>query len=346
MMNVSALRVLRRFALSTALAIFIAGAGRASTAPVTWIVARSATQTPEVSAFASVQSSGIITIAPSQDGNVTALDVLPGETVEAGQIIARLSGPQAEAASVQAAAALASAQATQSADEEALSIERQKLQQHLSTNQLVGQATSALAAARAQTATAQANVNMLQEARTLRTPLTGVVQSVAVANGDVLTAGQVVATVQPGTGSWLKAVFYGDVVPAGATGTFTPSTGANPVKVRLRGAFGISQLDGGVPVALVAARPLVPGAFGTVRLDLPARTVTLVPSEALILDKGQWWVMVHTPEGDQPVQVTPGPASGYETVIKSGLQPGEKVVAVNAYLLYHRGISALYQPPD
>jgi len=33
-------------------------------------------------------------------------------------------------------------------------------------------------------------------------------------------------------------------------------------------------------------------------------------------------------------------------VVKSGVQPGDDVVVVNAYLLYHRGIAALYRPPD
>ena len=71
-----------------------------------------------------------------------------------------------------------------------------------------------------------------------------------------------------------------------------------------------------------------------------------VPSGALILDKGRWWAVVHTPQGDHPVQVTPGPAHGDNTVIEAGLQPGDDVIVVDAYLLYHRGIAALFQPPD
>lgn len=346
MNNVGTLRLMRQLVLGNVLAVCIGSAGQASTAPVNWVAATTATQTPRISAFASVQSSGLITIAPSQPGSVVGLHVLPGESVTAGQIIAELSGPHITAASIEAEAALTGAQAAQRADEEALKIERQKLQQHLSTNQLVAQATSALAAATAQTTTARANVDMLREASRLRSPLGGVVQSVAVANGDVLTAGQVVVTVQPSTGSWLKAVFYGNAIPAGAVGNFIPSNGGSSIKVSLRGTLGVSQPDGGMPVALVPSEALAPGAFGTVTLDLPAQIVTLVPSEALILDKGQWWVMVHAPEGDHPVQVTPGPAQGYNTVIKSGLQPGEDVVVVNAYLLYHRGVAALYHPPD
>jgi multidrug efflux pump subunit AcrA (membrane-fusion protein) len=193
---------------------------------------------------------------------------------------------------------------------------------------------------------ARADLDMLREADRLRSPVAGVVQSVAVANGDWVAAGKIVATVQPETGSWLRAVIYGDPLPAGTSGSFTPGNGGAPVRVTLRGALGMAQPDGGLPVALVPEHEVPPGASGTVTLDLPAQRVTLVPSAALILDKGRWWVMLHKNEGDQPVQVTPGPAHGYDTVIRSGLRAGQDVVVTNAYLLYHRGVAAVYRPPD
>ena len=34
------------------------------------------------------------------------------------------------------------------------------------------------------------------------------------------------------------------------------------------------------------------------------------------------------------------------TYISRGLKPGEQVVAENAYLEFHRGISQRYTPPD
>jgi multidrug efflux pump subunit AcrA (membrane-fusion protein) len=339
-------RLVRRILLGNVLAVFLGGAGQASTASENWIAATTAMQTPQLSAFASAQSSGLITIAASEPGIIAGFSVLPGETVAAGQVIARLGGPQITTAVIQAKAALAGATAAQRAAETSLTVERGKLQQHLSTYQLVAQAQSALAAAIAQTTTAQANVRMLEQAITLSSPLAGVVQSVAAANGDILATGQEVATIQPSTGNWLKAVFYGTTVTPGASGVFTPGNGGKPIAVNVRGALGVSRPDGGMPVALTAAQAIAPGAFGTVTLDLPAQRVTLVPSEALILDKGQWWVMLHTPQGDHPVQVTPGPAEGYDTVIKSGVNPGDDVVVVNAYLLYHRGIAAVYQPSD
>ena len=172
-----------------------------------------------------------------------------------------------------------------------------------------------------------------------------------VVNGDLLAAGQAVLTVQPFGGTWLKAVFYGSdasLVLPGTTGIFSPAGGGNSVNLVARGALGVSQADGGMPVALAATGTsvLTPGLSGTVTLNLPPQTVTIVPSDALILDQGKWWLMLHDATGDHPAVVVPGPAEGFNTVVKSGVNPGEDVIVTNAYLLYHRGIAALYQPPD
>lgn len=311
-----------------------------------WVAAASAQRIPQISAYASVESSGLGTIASDRAGTIADLIVLPGDSVAAGQAIARLTGPLVVAESARAEAALTNAQAGQRVAQQALAIEQRKRQQNLSTNEAVDQAMGALAAATAQQTIAAANLDFLRGTADLRTPSAGVVQRVAVANGDTVTAGQVLATIQPGAGTWIRAILYGKPLPAAATGLFTPDNGGNPVKVALRGPLGATLPDGGVPIALVPAQELVPGLFGTVTLDLPASLVTVVPSEALILDKGRWWVLVRTPEGDQAVQVTPGPSGGYETVIEAGVQPGQHVVVTNAYLLYHRGVAALFHPPD
>ena len=72
----------------------------------------------------------------------------------------------------------------------------------------------------------------------------------------------------------------------------------------------------------------------------------MIPTRALILDRGEWWVLLHTDRGNHPQAVVPGPARGWRTFIKRGLQPGAQVVVENAYLEFHSGISRHYQPPD
>jgi membrane fusion protein, heavy metal efflux system len=345
---------LYRWAVGCVIAIAIGGmfsGARAATPPANWVAATSATFTPHVTAFANVQGGSPIIITAPQPGIVTGLTLLPGASVTANEEVAHLDGPQISAAEVQTEAALSAAQSAQRAAQFSLLAEQQKVQQHLSTNQLVAQARGALAAADAQTAIAQANVKMFQETITLHSPMAGVVQSVTVTNGDLLAADQAVLIVQPFSATWLKAVFYGsdaNLVLPGTTGIFLPDGGGNPVKLIARGALGVSQAGGGMPVALAATGTgvLTPGLSGTVTLNLPPQTVTIVPSDALILDQGKWWLMLHDATGDHPAVVVPGPAEGFNTVIKSGLTPGEDVIVTNAYLLYHRGIAALYQPPD
>lgn len=340
---------LRRLVLCAALATFAGGAALAAPASVNWVAAQAVVRIPRISAFASEQPGGVAAVSSVQPGVLSGLAVLPGQRVAAGQVIARLGGPQVAAALAQAQGALKDATAARDAAAVSLAAEQQKLRQHLSTRQLVAQARAVLTTATAQRATAVASLSALRQAVVLRSPLAGVVQSLPAASGDFLAAGQVAATIQPASGAWLRAVFYNaataDITP-GATGLFTPGNGGAPVRVRVRGALGVAQADGGLPVALTPGSPLPPGMFGTVTLTLPAQAATMVPSDALILDKGQWWVMLHTAQGDHPVAVVPGPAQGDDTVIQSGLKPGEDVVVVDAYLLYQRGIAALYQPPD
>ncbi len=336
---------MNQLAAAFTLALVAAIPGRAAAA-ADWVAAVSVRQTPRISAYASVESGAPGTIVADRAGTIADLTVLPGDSVAAGQAIVRLTGPRIVADSARAEAALTNAQTAQRVAQRALAIEQRKRQQNLSTDEAVDQAAGALAAAAEQQAIATADLGFLRATADLRAVSAGVVQRVAVANGDTVTAGQVVATIQPATGSWIKADLYGKSLPAGTTGVFTPDDGGAPVAVSLRGPLGTALPSGGVPVALVPARELPPGLFGTVTLDLPPRLVTLVPNEALILDKGHWWAMVRTEEGDRAVQVTPGPAMGYETVIEAGVLPGQHVVVTNAYLLYHRGVAALFHPPD
>ncbi|MDE2489290.1 MAG: hypothetical protein KGM24_00475 [Elusimicrobia bacterium] len=153
-------------------------------------------------------------------------------------------------------------------------------------------------------------------------------------------------------GLWLKAAFYGtdlDGVRPGLKGVFVPAGSGRPVPVRVCAKFGLLRADGGESAALlpVSARPgWRNGLFGTVTLDGPVVALPAVPTRALILDRGRWWVVVRTSSGDEPRQVRPGPARGWETFIESGLSGGERVVVAGAYLEYHRGVSKAYQPPD
>ncbi|MBB5374424.1 HlyD family efflux transporter periplasmic adaptor subunit [Acidocella aromatica] len=313
--------------------LILTGLALTAQAPASWVTVGVTQQAPILSGFASVQPSVPIAITALQSGVLTNLSVVPGESVQPGQIIGRLEGQQI-------AAALAAAQGASNAANASLAAERGKLADHLSTNAAVAQAQAAAASARAQLAA-------LRAAASLQSPVAGQVQSLAAGPGAALQPGQAVAVVQPAAGAWVKAVLYGPRAATlfpGTAARFIPADGAPVVPVTLLGMQG-TQADGGVVLAF-SGQALQPGEAGTLSLFLPRRPVLLVPSSALVLDDGRWWVMLHDAQGDHAVQVVPGAAQGAQTPILSGLVAGDQVIVQDAALLYHRGIASQYQPPD
>ena len=302
-------------------------------APAGWVTVRATQQAPVLTGFASVQPGTPVIVAALQAGVLTSLSVVPGETVRAGQTIGLLGGPQI-------AAALATAQGASNAANAALVAERGKFADQLSTKAAVAQAEAAAASARADLAA-------LRAASSLQSPVAGQVQNLAAGPGASLQPGQAVAVVQPAAGAWIKAVLYGQQATAlspGMAARFIPADDHPAASVTLRGVQG-SQADGGLVLAFSGAG-LQPGEAGTLSLSLPPRPVLMVPSEALVMDNGCWWVMLHTPKGDHAVQVVPGATDGAQTPILAGLAAGDQVIVQDAALLYHRGIAAQYQPPD
>ncbi|OIQ91959.1 hypothetical protein GALL_260950 [mine drainage metagenome] len=186
----------------------------------------------------------------------------------------------------------------------------------------------------------------------MRAPVAGTILAVQAANGEQIGAGEAIATLQPAGRLWLRAQIYGTDAArlhVGMTGQFTPSGGGGAANVKVVAIAPALAADGGVRIGLLptTAQPWwVNGQWGSLLLDGPARRVVRVPTQALILDRGHWWVLVHTAAGDQPRQVVPGPAQGWWTAIASGLSAGQQVVVTDAFLDYHRGIAAHYTPPD
>jgi multidrug efflux pump subunit AcrA (membrane-fusion protein) len=302
-------------------------------APIGWVTVRATEQSPVLSGFASVQPGTPVTITALQAGLLASLAVAPGDTVQPGQTIGRLGGPQITAA-------LTTAQGASNVANAALAAERGKFADHLSTKTAVAQAEAAASSARADLAA-------LRAASSLQSPVAGQVQSLAAGPGASLQPGQPVAVVQPAAGTWVKAVLYDPQAVAlshGMAARFIPANGSPAVSVALRGVQG-NQADGGLVLAFSGAG-LLPGEAGTLSLSMSPRPVLLVPSEALVLDDGRWWVMLHDAKGDHAVQVVPGTTEGTETPILSGLKAGDQVIVQDAALLYHRGIATQYQPPD
>ncbi|MGH8295609.1 MAG: efflux RND transporter periplasmic adaptor subunit, partial [Steroidobacteraceae bacterium] len=300
--------------------------------------------TRALQAYGQVQPLALTQVRAVEAGVVRRL-VLPGEPVTAGQVLAALSGPQAQSLLTQRRGALRAASIQLAAD-------RRKLAGHLATRQMIAADEAAYAAARSR-------LQVAVQTLTLRAPADGQVLAVQAADGEQVAAGQSLLTLQTGR-PWLDATYYGAdalAIHPGMMGRFQPASGA-AIPVRVRTVAQALGPDGGEQVGLLPvsrhgkdsaaalAQSWRSGQWGTVTLFEETRPMVAVPTRALILDQARWWVLVRTPRGDRRRQVVPGPTSGWMTYLSRGLKPGEQVVVQNAYLEFHRGISQRYSPPD
>lgn len=308
--------------------------------------------TSHLTAYGQVEPISLATVSATEAGVITDLKARPGMRVHRGQELARLSGPAVASLLVQSEAAVHSAQSQVDAAEKSLAIAREQLPSHLTTRQAVQQAESTEAQARSALVNAQSRLSTVRELATISSPADGTVLQLMSADGALVSTGQPVLTIQPGDGLWLVAQFYGAdlaAIRAGMTGVFEPSDGGKAVKIRVASVPGTLSASGGESVAMEPVRAetrWLSGQAGTVMLDLRPQQLIAIPTRALVLNQGKWWVMVHTASGDRAQQVVPGPTQGWDTFLLSGLSAGAKVVVNNAYLLFHANVSEHYQIPN
>ena len=346
------------------LAIGLAGGAGSMAAEPEFATARAVTEPTHVTAYARVAPIALARLAAARAGVLSGLTVLPGAAVIAGTRLGSLGGPAIDSLLTARRRALRAAEAALRAAR-ATRAERARMQLlHLATTTDLARSVAALSAAQAQRATAAAALRAVRAETVLRAPATGIVLALRAAAGDQVAAGQTVLVIQPAHGLWLRAQFYGADAArlrVGMGGRFLPADGAAPVPVRVAGLLPALGPGGGRPVGLVAtgADPgWIGGEFGRVVLDGPKRTEVTVPTRALILDQGRWWVLLRTAQGaphgmphgtsvgERRHAVVPGGRDGARTFILHGLSPGAQVVVGNAYLRFHRGVAQHYQPPD
>lgn len=310
---------------------------------------------PVVRAYASVEPAYVVTVSATEGGVLSGFTALPGSTVRAGAVLGHVQGPTLQLMLAQGEANVRGADAQLAAAQKSLAIVRQQLATHLSTNVMVHQAESALAQAQANDANAHSGLAAVRGMEAVIAPTSGTVLALAAADGEMVSAGQGLLTLQPAGKLWLRASIYGadiNAVRVGMAGTFSSADGRAPVAVRVRSIFAALGANGAESVALVAAPGAahatrwLNGEYGTVALRRPTETLLAVPTRSLILDQGRWWVLVKTARGFSRQAVVPGPARGWQTYVEQGLQAGQQVVASNAYLLFHQGVANSYQPPD
>lgn len=316
------------------------------------VVAQSRAIVTRFSAYARVEPVSILKLNASQAGILSGITVLPGEAVKADTVLGHLTGPEVKGLLSQRRSSVEAAEAALTAAEKILAITRQKEAERLSTKEAVYQAEADLAKARAGLDNARTQLRAARESVVLKAPVDGIVLTVDAAQGERVPAGRRILSLQPKGGLWLMAHYYGadaSALRTGMSGQFEPADGSAAIPVKVRSLIGPIGPDGGQAVGLVAAVPAprwLNGEAGRVTLSGAKQTFVAVPTRALILYQGRWWVLVRTEKGDQRRNVVPGPSRGTATLIRKGLEPGSRVVVENAYLEFHRNVSRQYQQPD
>ncbi|WOD14214.1 efflux RND transporter periplasmic adaptor subunit [Paraburkholderia kirstenboschensis] len=305
----------------------------------------------KVSAPAHVQAVSNAVLSAPTAGIVTGLRVTPGETVRAGQTIARLTGPSVMSEKARLAADLRTARIRVSAATQAAAIEQQKFDDQLSTRDAVARVRAELDAARQQLVAAQSTAQGYTGLATIAVSEPGVVTTVSAADGQYVSAGQPLVTVSSSRDLHVVANLYGSdaaLVAVGMKGAFLSERGDAPIYVVVKRTSWSVATPGQLEVWLspVEGSSLEPGSVGTISLSAPDEKHLAVPSTALVLDGGEWWVLVHDKAGNHRRHVAPGLAYGGWTSIRGGLSSGELVVTQDAYLFFHQDFSTRYQQAD
>nr|WP_046968641.1 efflux RND transporter periplasmic adaptor subunit [Luteibacter rhizovicinus] len=177
----------------------------------------------------------------------------------------------------------------------------------------------------------------------LNAPVSGIVTTLDVREGQRVNAGQTLMTINGTTSVWVEAA-----VPQGQASAIRPGT---PVTVRADAWPGraftghvealLPDIDGATRTQrarIVLSNPdnaLAPGMFAHVTLTPVADApVIAVPDEALIADGESARVIVAEQDGRfRAATVTPGRSTGGMTEIRSGLTEGQRIVVSGQFLI-------------
>jgi len=308
------------------------------------------------SGVGSVEAFEIVAVTAQVAGAVTKVDFVEGDQVDAARVLVEIAPERFRLAAVASAADLARASADHAAASEALA-RRERLDKDSPgavTQEEIANARArvALAVAVADQARAQSALAELNQRDALvRAPLAGTVQSRAVATGQYVRVGDVLATllrrdplrlrfrlraeegsgIQPGT----ACRFTVPTAPAGAgaaagehTARITHIAGAADPASRLL------ELLATVDPATAAA--LIPGAFAQVTVPLARATAApVIPQTAVRASERGFLAYVIEGEGEAALARERVLDLGLRTPtgeveVRSGLKPGERVVVRGA----------------
>jgi multidrug resistance efflux pump len=213
--------------------------------PVT-VTAQAQTFRPRFQAYGQVAPIQVLTVQAGIAGLIEDLDVVPGQQLKPGDIIARIGGTeQASAIDKARAVQTAAEQAFQAAlDAEKAAV---KVYPKFSDRAHLDAAKAQLAEARAKLSNAKTEVARLLSLSTVTSPVSGRIVSLKSANGDRVSAGSPVLVMQPQNDLWVEAVFYDispSVLASGQSAVFKPAGSGAALNVRLAQVAPTLRADG------------------------------------------------------------------------------------------------------
>jgi RND family efflux transporter MFP subunit len=268
-------------------------------------------------------AAGTAVLSAPEEAIVAAIETTVGSAVGRGQVIVRLT--PSPAARLDFARAGSDARAAQLAAARA----RRLRSDGLVSNAEVETARAAAESAGATRASLAARTAQL----TLRSPVAGYVESIAVGPGSVAAAGAPIVTIARAgdlSGRFGIDPALARRIPAGAAVRITPSGGGPAFTVRVLSVdpFVDPQTRlASVFVRLPAAAEIGSGEPLSGELVVTGRgSAPTIPYAALLDDAGQPYVYIVVAGHAHRRDVAPGPVTGDQVAILGGLKLGERVV--------------------
>lgn len=297
---------------------------------VSVVAPRQGTLPQTVTAYGTVEPAlgGTQTLSEAQPGQITQLLIAPGEAVRAGQPLARFAtAPAARASYLQASDALAAARKQRATTAQLLTQQLATQDQLVQADKAVTDASTALAALRADGAGSATHL--------LTAPFAGIVTTVAVAQGDRTAAGAAILTVA-------------------RTGAILVTAGVDPAE---RAALAVGQaatlrrLSGGAPLGgrVLRIDSALNAKTRMIDVDLTFPGGALLPGEpmrvAIATGQVAGWVVPHASVvatgGAHVFQVAGGKAKAVRVaialatdeadVVTGPLDPGRPLIVEGAY---------------
>lgn len=311
--------------------------------PLRAIVTVTATIKPNQDRFARV--------APRVEGRLLEINGRLGETVRAGQVLATLDSValgEAQGALRQAQAAQRVAQADFNRAQSLATEEIIPQKDLLRARSELDKANAELRATRDKLRLLGANGGAADF--TLRAPIAGTVIERKGAAGDLATPSEVVFTVADLSKVWIEANLSEDLLgrvrvgaPASISVEAYPETHFGGRVTYISSALDPNTRT--VPARIEVDNPdaqLKLEMFATAAIDTGAAqgAVLSVPDAAVVLMQGQPTIYVQEGESYEARAVETGVRQGGRTVIKSGVQAGERVVTTGTYALKARQLKS------